>query len=147
MIQMKFEGGQELASALAKLGVKMSTKVLLGALVEGAEPIRKAMSAHAPRGDEPPHVADHIVVSKARTEDMAAVAIGPARGFAYALPLEVGTIDTKAQPFARPAYDENEARALKITGDALWRELAGEGISRSSLASTVVEAPGGGDLL
>ncbi len=132
MISMKFEGGTELAAALSKLGVKMSTKVLLGALAEGAEPIRKAMAAHVTRGDEAPHIADNIVVSKARTEDQAAVAIGPAKGFAYALPLEIGTIDTAAQPFARPAYDGNQERAMKIAGDAVWRELAGQGISRPS---------------
>jgi len=105
------------------------------------------MASGAPRSDEAPHVADNIVISTARTEDQAAVAIGPARGFAYAVPLEVGTVDTPAQPFARPAYDGNIERAQGIVGAAIWRELAGRGIGRSGTSTAPVSSPGGGGLL
>lgn len=147
MIRMRVEGGTETAAALAKLSTALSTRILRGALAEGAEPIRQSMGSGAPRSDEAPHVADNIVVSTARTEDQAAVAIGPARGFGYALPLEIGTVDTAAQPFARPAYDGNIERSQGIISAAIWRELAGRGIGRSIASPAAVSAPGGGDLL
>ncbi len=147
MIQMKFEGGQELAAALDKLGMKLSKKVLVEALKGAAEPIRKAASAHATRRSPAPDLADHIGVGKAEYGDQATVKIGPTKGYAYGLPLEIGTVDTAAQPFMRPAFDENIERTIKLVSDAVWVELAGQGVSRSSLAPTIVEAPGGGDVL
>lgn len=133
MVTMSFSGGQELAAALSTLSMRLSTSILRGALVEAAEPIRDEMAAKAPRSDRAPHIADHIGISNARTDDQAAVAIGPTKGFAYGLPLELGTVDTPAQPFARPAFDGNEQKALTIVGDVLWRELAGKGISRPTV--------------
>jgi HK97 gp10 family phage protein len=147
MVKMRFEGGTEIAKALATLASAVSKRILVRALAEGAEPIRQSMAAHAPRSDEAPHIADHIVISVARTEDQAAVAIGPAKGFAYGVPLEVGTVDTPAQPFARPAFDGNTERAQRIVGAAIWRELAGKGVSRSGSQAGSVAAPDGGDLL
>jgi HK97 gp10 family phage protein len=88
------------------------------------------------------------VVSNARTEDQAAIAVGPAKGYAYGLPLEIGTVHMAPHPFLRPGFDENVGKAITIVGEALWRELAGRGISRPSvLADADVEAPGGGDVL
>lgn len=148
MFKMSFTGGPELAAALAKLPLKVSSSVLVAALSEGAEPIRASMASTAPRSDEAPHVADHIVISRARTEDQAAVAIGPAKGFPYAVPLEFGSVDTAAQPFARPAYDANIAQTVAITGAVIWRELAGRGLARPTVtADVVVVAPGGSGLL
>ncbi len=147
MISMKFEGGEELAAALAKLPSKLSKKVLVEALKGAAEPIRKSASAHAARRAPAPDLADHIGVAKAEYGEQATVKVGPEKGFAYGLPLEIGTIDTPAQPFMRPAFDENVERSLKLVGDAIWVELAGAGVSRSLLVPTAVEAPGGGDVL
>lgn len=129
---MKFslhiEGGDELARTLASLPDAVSRKVQLEALKKAAEPMRRAMAARAPRGDTPPHIADNIIVAVARrraeTEDgNATVAIGPRRGFAYGLPLELGTRHTAAQPFARPAFDTEAPSSLGIVGQELWEAL------------------------
>ncbi len=147
MISMRFEGGEELAAALAKLPAKLSKKVLVEALMGAAEPIRKAASAHAARRAPAPDLADHIGVAKAEYGEQATVKVGPEKGFAYGLPLEIGTIDTPAQPFMRPAFDENVERSLKLVGDAIWVELAGQGIARVTSGNVSVEAPDGGDLI
>ncbi len=139
MITMRFEGGEELAAALAKLPAKLSKKVLVEALKGAAEPIRKAASAHAARRAPAPDLADHIGVAKAEYGEQATVKVGPEKGFAYGLPLEIGTIDTPAQPFMRPAFDANAEKSLKLVGDAIWVELAGAGVSRSSTMDTDVE--------
>ncbi len=146
-MMFKFEGGEEIAKALAQLSTKMSRQVLMSVLTEAAEPMRKAAAAHAPRGDEPPHIADHIGISAARTEEQAAVKVGPEKGFGYGTPLEVGSIDTKAQPFMRPAFDENIQKSLTVASAAFWRELAGRGINRPTATGGSVEAPDRGDVL
>jgi hypothetical protein len=91
-------------------------------------------------GPDAPHIADNIVVSVATKSiyldigsEVAAVAIGPRggpEGFGYGLPREVGTIHMAARPAMRPAFDTAQGEALRIAGDATWRELAGRGIQR-----------------
>lgn len=147
-MKLTMTGGTELAAALATLPTKVSTRVLLAALTEAAVPLRDDMASKAARSDEPPHIADNIGISPARTEDQAAVAVGPTKDFPYGVPLEVGTVDTPAQPFARPAYDGSIDRSLTIVGQVLWRELAGQGISRpTAVADGGVQTPGGGGVL
>lgn len=150
-VSMRFEGGADLAKALSGLSQRVSRRVLVDALTEGAEPIRKSAAAKIARRDPKPDIADNIIVVSvppSRTDDQAAVAVRPAKGFAYGLPLEIGTVDTPAQPSFRPAFDKNAAKALPIVGEVVWRELAGRGISRPTETADVdVSAPDGGDVL
>jgi hypothetical protein len=44
MFALRVEGGDELARHLADLSIRVQRKTLLDALVQGAEPIRSAMS-------------------------------------------------------------------------------------------------------
>jgi HK97 gp10 family phage protein len=132
-----FEGGAELAKALDELSVRVGRKVMREVLTEAAEPIRKAASSMAPRAPGAPDIADNIGISIPQKSqyldiksEMAVVAIGPTRGFAYGVPLELGSVDTAAQPFMRPAFDAASGKALQIVSDATWRELAGRGIQR-----------------
>lgn len=151
MFSMRSEGGAELAKALASLSTRVSKKVLISALTDGAEPIRKDTSTHIARRSPKPDIADNIVVSPvraSRTEDQAAVAVGPASGFAYGLPLELGTVHMQAQPSLRPAFDANVEKSLGIVGDSIWTELAGRGINRpTAVEDADVQAPGGSGLL
>lgn len=149
MITMRFEGGQELERALGQLSLRLGKKILNEALREGAEPIRKAAAAKAPRSSDSEHIAENIGISNARPQQLedrgdiaAAINIGPVKGFAYGLPLEIGTVKAPAQPFMRPAFDTQVDRALKIIGDAAWRELAGKGIGRFSTVATPIESEG-----
>lgn len=147
MISMKFEGGADIAKALNDLSARLSKKILMDVLTEAAEPMQKGASAHAPRGDKPPHITANIGISPARTDEQAAVKVGPVKGFAYGTPLEVGTLHMQAQPFMRPAFDENLEKSLSVASAAFWRELAGRGVLRSISAPTDVEAPDGGDVV
>lgn len=140
---MKFEGGDELAKALANLPLRVGKRFLREALEQGGEPIRRSMEAKAPRGDPAaPNLADSMVISTARTGDMAAVAIGPSRNVTYGIHQEFGTTRHGAQPFARPAFDSDAPRALPIIAQAAWTELASRGISRSTDAPSVPSGPG-----
>ena len=145
MVGLKFEANNSLVNGLAALSVELREAHLLEALHEAAEPVRQAMASGATRGDEAPHIADNIVVSRVRKlggfklgdhEGHAAVAIGPKKGFAYGLPLEYGWIhhpDGKSQParpFARPAFESTKAQALHTIGRVLWALLSSRGRAR-----------------
>ena len=134
-----FEGGDELASNLAQLSMRLSKKILREALIEGGEPMRQDMGRFAPREPGAPDLADNMGISNARTGDMAAIAIGPVKGFFYGWFQEYGTKHFGGQAFARPAFDGNVHASLGIIGQALWRELAGRGFSRSATVSTPLQ--------
>ncbi len=142
---IRFEGGDAIAKALSELSVRVQRKEMRGVLLEAAEPIRKAAASLAPHAPGAPDIRENIIVSVATSSvymdlksEIAAVAIGPRggkEGFGYGLPQELGTVDHAAHPFMRPAFDTAAGAALKIAGEATWRELAGRGINRPSGSS------------
>lgn len=151
MIRMQFVGGKEIASALSSLSKRANRQVTTDALMAGAEPIRKAAAARAPRRSPSPDMADNMVAApiKIRQGETAAVAIGPARRFYYGLIQELGSVFHGPQPFLRPAYDGNISKALTIVAAAFWTGLAAKGISRtatdnSGLDDSAFEAAGVG---
>jgi HK97 gp10 family phage protein len=148
MFTMRIEGGAQLAKALDQLSVRLSKKIVREALAEGGELIRKRASTLAPYAPGPPDIRENIGMNIARrSEEMAALVIGPVKGFAYGLPQEIGTIHHAAHPFMRPAFDEQAPKALTTIGQALWRELASRGVSRSETLHLPIETPDGGDVL
>lgn len=144
--ELRFEGGAELAKNLDQLSIRVQKNVMREALTEGAEPIRSRASQIAPYEPGPPDLRDNIGISTARVRepgDIAAVAVGPTKGFAYGLLQEVGTSRHAAQPFMRPAFSE-APKSLSIIGASLWRAL----IKRNTVASSSVsEFYTGGELL
>jgi HK97 gp10 family phage protein len=130
MPRLTFTGGKALSAALNQLSTRVSRRLQLEALTEAAEPMRRAMHDKAPV--ETGRLKKNMVINRSRGIDgqEAAVAVGPARGTFYGSQQEFGNKHHAAQPFARPAFDENADRSLRIIKDALWRELAGKGIQR-----------------
>lgn len=120
---MRFEGGSELAAGLAKLSQGVSKRILNKALLAGGEPIRHQASINAPYDPGPPDIKDNIVASTVRSDEQAAVAVGPRKGFAYGLPNEVGTARQPARPFVRPAFDTQKEKALGAVNLVLRAEL------------------------
>lgn len=141
MISMRFEGGDELAAALASLSPRVGKSVLRAALFDGAEPMHADAERLAPREPGAPDLADNIGVAALRDrENMATVGIGPTdKFFFYDLFQELGTVRHKAQPFYRPAFDQNIEKSLGIIGQELWRALTarGFGVRTSSSPSPV----------
>jgi HK97 gp10 family phage protein len=140
--ELRFEGGAELAKTLDQLSTRVQKNVMRDALMEGAEPIRARGAQLAPYEPGPPDLRDNIGISTARVRepgDIAAVAVGPVKGFAYGLAQEVGTSFHPAQPFMRPAFGE-APKSLSIIGGSLWRALLQRGVGSSRTS-------GGGGLL
>lgn len=147
-ISMRVDGGAQLARELNALPRRVARPVLRGALTAGAEPIRRAMAATAPRAPGPPDLADHMVISNTRVEGLlendktAAVAVGPEREFYYGFFQEVGTADHAAQPFARPGFDQGAAQAVAIIARELWTALAARGVVRREVMLTTPDSDG-----
>lgn len=147
MIAMRFEGGKELAAALAKLPERASRRVQREALREAGEPMRAHMASTAPYDPKTKvHLRDEIVLANARVESgEPAIAIGPSKRVFWGAFQEDGTAFHAAQPFMRPAFDVIAPKSLQILGAALWRELAGRGIrpSMGTASDSVASGPGG----
>lgn len=146
---MRFEGGQELAAALASLPARVSKRVVKEALTDAAEPMRASMARLAPRAPGAPDIADNIVVSAGRGGKDAfgdvraqSVAVGPSRGFFYGYFLEWGTSKMSPRAFMRPAFDSTAPQVINEIAPRLWTELAGRGVSRTTSAPSAV-TPGG----
>jgi HK97 gp10 family phage protein len=159
MIRVRFEGGAELAAALESLPKRVGRSMLVEALTDAAEPMRKRMASLAPREPGAPDMADNIIVSRSMVtiqgdgekvrndEFQASVAVGPSKGFFYGFFQEFGTTRHSAQPFARPAFDSESQAALDLLARSLWTALAARGISRSVTVNTPVRSGGGSGLL
>jgi HK97 gp10 family phage protein len=147
-VDMHFEGGKELAAELAQLSEKANKRNTTEALTFGGEPIRATAARQAPRLSPKPDLADNIVISnqRLRGDETAAVAIGPAKGFAYGLPRELGTAFHGAQPFLRPAFDAKFGEALDRVRQEFWRLLAAAGIRKFTSSPSTPSSPGGGGL-
>lgn len=154
---MKMTGLADLQRNIRSLSNGVPRKVQIDALKAGAEPIRAEMAILAPRSDEAPHIADHIVIGIPRTnldahgihEGDAVVAVGPEKSFFYGFFREFGTIHQAAHPFVRPAYDLHIAQAQQIVAAKLWdgvlKTLAKQHSAQSvSTASAHARSTGGG---
>lgn len=122
---MTVEGLDALAAKLRALPAKLAKQQLQAIAREGAEPIRERMAEKAPRGDPAKPTLGDIVVSPVKSSDehVAIVAIGPTKDAWYGRFQEFGTRHHAAQPFARPALDEEHEAAEALVGQALWRAM------------------------
>lgn len=136
MISVKFQGGRDLVKRLEALPSAVSRKVQITALTEGAKPIQARASALAPRDEKasPPHLADNIVIGavseaqiiKRGREGETVVEVGPSlkpSDHFYGFFQEFGVAHHPAQPFMRPAFDENAPRSLNIILSAFWTAI------------------------
>jgi HK97 gp10 family phage protein len=146
VIKVEFQGGKELAAALATLPERVSKRMQREALIDAAEPIRLRMEQLAPRGSGPIHLADRMVISNSRGQDSLeiAIAIGPAKGPTfYGGLVELGTAHAAAQPFARPAFDEKSPSVLKAFAEAVWLALTARGVRQATtISDQPVSGPG-----
>lgn len=133
MVSLSVTGTEELSRSFAAMAKPPTRADLNGVLIEAGEPMRVEMARKAPRGDEAPHIAEHIVISPLSSVDgvriaegSAAVGIGPSKRFFYGSFLEFGwKFHPFARPFVRPAYETEKAGALAAIGRGLWALVRG----------------------
>ena len=125
---MKFEGGKELAATLRAMPKSQSRAAQYDALEAAAEPIVASARSKAPRAPGYPDLADNIDLFRTRkrkdvSDTETGVVIGPWKKRFYGFFLEWGTVKMQAQPFLRPAFDENTKRSLGILETQLWANV------------------------
>lgn len=130
-IKLSFQGGEAMKRALDTAGSALTKTIVLAALREAADPIRRDMAARMARGADAPHAGDNVIVATVNEidgEKLAplefAVGIGPTKDFWYWFFQEFGTVHHAAQPAMRPAMDAGAQRALRDIGNGLWDAIA-----------------------
>ena len=134
---MRVEGVNDLVRTLERMSQKASRRVLAGALRRGAEPIKERAQSLAARRAGAPDLADHIIISGGRGNgDNVVMLVGPSKEERSDQPgktfdsqgvfLEMGTSDTPAQPFLRPALDGEGEGAADLIMEHLWDQIAEE---------------------
>lgn len=131
-MQLKVVGMREFEKQLNRLSAALSKEARITALKAGGQIVQEAASDKAPRSDNPTsigHMADNIVVKTTiNKKHQSQVSVGPDAKHWYGVFAEFGTSHHAAQPFLRPAIDENEdavqdrirqvlrAEILRLTG-------------------------------
>lgn len=124
-ITLRIEGLDRLQRKLVRIGSLPADPVALKALRKGAEPMREAAEQKAPRRPGSGRLARGVqIADRESTPHKAEVAVGIGEDEFYGvfqeLADEFGGVHHAAQPFLRPAYDENRRQTVEI----VRRELA-----------------------
>lgn len=129
-MKVELKGFRELDRILSEDLPKATAKRILRKIAKDAlEPMADVAAAKAP--EDKGLLAFSVAVSEQRTrrvkkeqrsKSSIEVAMGPASGLGtlyYATHTEFGTIDTRPQPYMRPAWDGGKGRALDYVKDNL----------------------------
>jgi len=127
MFELRISGFVELERALRQLPHELAGKVLAEGLTTAATPMERAAEQKAPRSDHPGrggHMADTIDLRVASASDQEiALALGPDDQHFYGRYVEFGTRFAAAQPFMRPAFDEEARKTIDRLGPLLWQAI------------------------
>lgn len=127
-MSFRFDGGKELAATLRAMPKSQSRTAQIDALLEAAEPIRVVARRLAPREPGAPDMAENIEsMQTRRAKDVSGtetgVIVGPMKAFFYGHFQEYGNVRHAAQPFLRPAFDQNVTRSLGMLQKRLWENI------------------------
>lgn len=118
-------GFVELDRVLATLPDVVQVSVLGAAVAKGGEIIRAGAEARAPRRTG--ELAGGMTMEIEATRGGVTAHVGPGKEQFWGLFQEFGTVRQAAQPFLRPAIDEDGPEAVQVLGDAL-----GAGVEREA---------------
>lgn len=125
------QGLQQLVNNLGDLPLALGTQknLIVRALRAGAEPIRARAEELAP--DDPTTPGSRIkegmmITVSDQTADGAIAMVGPSRKGFVGQFAEFGTGRQAADPFLRPAFDEQQEEALGIVGEILAQGIEKE---------------------
>lgn len=131
---VRLSGFRELEQALNELPKATARNVLRRIGKAALEPMADHAAALAP--EQTGKLSFSIIVGEQRTrrakrgalkrKDGVEIAMGPSAGLGvlqYATFAEFGTVDTPAQPYMRPAYDQGAEPALQYVETSLAQEI------------------------
>jgi len=124
--RMTLKGMPELTKALKRIGENIDD-VLEEAVMAGAEVAREDASRRAPKRTG--KLSRRIIAKIAdQSHQMVASYVGPDETVYYGKFVELGTKKTKAKPFLRPAFDENNKEIRKAVRNVLKSALKRSGL-------------------
>jgi HK97 gp10 family phage protein len=108
-----FSGQKELMENMRNLSEEMRMNVKRGAIMEAANYLKEESTRRVPvrTGKLKENIITQTVEDNERVTE---VKVGPSRDGFYGGMIEYGTKKMKAQPFMRPAFDENGDRVDEI---------------------------------
>lgn len=111
---VRIRGAEELARSFQAHGVDVQ-RGLVGVTMAAAMVIREAAAAKAPRRYGT--LSDEMMIGEPKIDGWkVTVGVGPSKNAFYGRFQEFGTGHHAAQPFLRPAVDENSDRAISAAG-------------------------------
>lgn len=118
---VQIEGWEELEAKLKSIASHINTgEVLEEAMMEGAEVVKAAIEANAPRRTH--QLAGSITISK-QGRQAHSLRIGPSGQGFYGRFLEYGTSRMGARPFVRPGFDSSRGEAEALIGKRIWAKV------------------------
>lgn len=121
-MSVKITGDRELINRLSKLEREIAARHIKDAVKAGAEIVAEDAEARAPRYRG--ILATEIAIEEEESTDKRAVyKIGPSKKAFWGRFQELGTSHHTAQPFLRPALDENEDAIRRKMRDVLRQAL------------------------
>ncbi len=128
---VRVEGLRSLDQALGQLSKSAGKAVLRRVAKKALVPFDKAWRERAPHLsgelEESGGIGTKLTRRQARMnrkrEDKSSVEVFAGPNNPAAVPQEFGTVDQRAQPFARPAWDETKDETLQIVKDELGGEI------------------------
>ncbi len=132
-LDIKIAGFEDLNKNLKKLNEKVQTRITKAALKKGANVILAAAKQNTPSDSGANHMNLKVkAIRKKRSSTNIGFAIQTGtreelgikgKGY-YPFSLEYGTKDTEAQPYLRPALEDNREKAIQVIGKALEKSIA-----------------------
>lgn len=130
-VSIKVEGLKDLDAALAELPKTAAKATLRRVAVKALQPFDKAWREKAPhltgQLEESGGVGTKLTKRQAslnrKRDDKSFVEVFAGPDNPAAVPQEFGTVDQRAQPFARPAWDETQDETLAIVREELGAEI------------------------
>jgi HK97 gp10 family phage protein len=124
---IRFEGGKELAAAMAKLSPRLARRESIDALKGATIPVLREARALLPSGPgSGPHLKDNLGTQDLSRGDDLIIAAGPEKRPDYVFWggfLEFGTVRRAARAWLRPAFDAGVEDSLDILKTLLWASL------------------------
>lgn len=117
-LRAEFEGQKELIENMKSLSDELRMNVKHEAIMGAANFLKGESERRVPVRTG--KLKENIIIQKVEdSEIVTEVKVGPSRDGFYGAMVEYGTKNMKAQPYMRPAFDENEERVEKIVAEKI----------------------------
>lgn len=122
-LRIDFSGHNELLKNMENLSEEVRNRAKKEAIMAAAEVVKEEASRRAPVDTR--KLKDSIIIQTVEDNELVTEAkVGPNKKAFYGMFVEYGTRRVKAQPFLRPAFDENQDKIHEVITEKLGQAIA-----------------------